>query len=558
MTNKTISLIALFVLTITLVGMVGVSAGAFNSSIVDSGNYSYGHITTLINISLSSDDIFFGAGDVSNVTNVTCYYSTEGATNDSAVLIEILNQSDGQYNFNDTGNLTNIAVLPDFSVGAGYPGYNITCSLFNSTTDLLGMVSAINVSVDNTNPTISEGDGTFGDYTNVSYANAWAFILFNFTITEPNNDTIILELYNSTAIINSTYFTDGTSLINWTNFSGGDGPMLSDDSTYIFNITVNDSAGNIATSTYHMTIDSVLPIPTLTSINATTSSLAITINADGGTSDTNSSCWIEGDSTGMTLVGDTLTQTLFGSSLNCGRSYAYTISCADSAGNTGTSASTSFSTSTCTSDGASSSSSSSSSSSTTVVSEKSTTLDITPATGASLTNFQDDLGVEEIKLNVNTQATDVKVTVKRFDTKPSAVSVAKEGKVEQYLQIETQNLLDKLTSAVVTIKVEKNWLTTNSIDKTNVALFKFNNSTNAWDELSTVYKTEDESYTYYEVQLSSFSYFAISEKAVVEEKDNTGFQKLASNQTLTWVVIVVAVLAAIIGAVFFLNKKKKR
>lgn len=349
---------------------VSVLAGtSFNNTLVASGNYSSSVITTFINISSGTLDEYTASG---NITNITCSYNESGgATNYSAIIRSFANISHGQwYNFSDSGagNLSDLSGLADSS-DVTYPstavGYNFTCVVSNSTGDILDMISVANVTIDNTAPTVTAVVPTAGDYANVS-GRTWGFIYFNLTIEEPHNDTIRFELYNSTALINRTDFTDGTSKwINWTNFSGGTGPALTDDSTYVYNVTVNDSAGNTATVTRYFTLDRVAPVPTLTSINATTTTLAITLNADGGTSGTNLSCWFEGDTTDVSIVGAGTSQILYGTGLNCGTTYSYLVSCQDTAGNSGSSSSTSFATSACPAGGGYSGGSSGSSSSTT-------------------------------------------------------------------------------------------------------------------------------------------------------------------------------------------------
>ena len=139
---------------------------------------------------------------------------------------------------------------------------------------------------------------------------------------------------------------------------------------------------------------------------------------------------------------------------------------------------------------------------------------ITPESEVKLSAFQEELGVEEIKITVTEKAQNVKVTVKKYDSKPAEVTVEKTGKVNKYLQIETENLGNKLSKAVLTVKVEKSWSSDNSVDKADIVVSKFDETAEKWNELSTLYKEEDDTYYYYEVQLTSFSYFAIGEKAL--------------------------------------------
>ncbi len=211
------------------------------------------------------------------------------------------------------------------------------------------------------------------------------------------------------------------------------------------------------------------------------------------------------------------------------------------------STSTSFSTNTC-------AGGSSGPSTTVSVVEKVNIVNIVPETELILSNFEEDVGIKELKLSVTEAANDVKVTVRKFDTEPAEITVSKTGNVHKYLQIETQNLGTKLERAVLTIKVQKNWLLNNEIDKANMALFRFNEAAGTWDELSTVYQNEDDTYYYYDVELTSFSYFAIAEKVIGEPGEEP--EPTEENLLWLWIVIGIVVVAVIIGGGIAVKKKK--
>ncbi|MFC1682451.1 LamG-like jellyroll fold domain-containing protein, partial [Nanoarchaeota archaeon] len=105
--------------------------------------------------------------------------------------------------------------------------------------------------IDNTNPLVDYGVGTAVDGANLSQSN----IYINISITELNEDSIVFLLWNSTSEVNSTTFTDRTRTINWTNLAYGN---------YTYNVTVNDSVGNLNTSlTRTITLDTTNPTVTL-------------------------------------------------------------------------------------------------------------------------------------------------------------------------------------------------------------------------------------------------------------------------------------------------------
>ena len=180
-------------------------------------------------------------------------------------------------------------------------------------------------------------------------------------------------------------------------------------------------------------------------------------------------------------------------------------------------------------------------------------------------NFDTETGIKEIQINVNNEAQNVKISVTKYNDKPAAVSVEKTGKVYQYMQIKTENLADKLEKAIVTIKVKKTWVSENGLDKDRIALFKFNENSEEWDELLTVYNNSDDTYDYFDVELTSLSYFAISEKTVVaeEEEEETSVVKDIledlgitgeGEKSLKWLWILIGVLVA--AALYLVMNKK--
>ena len=185
---------------------------------------------------------------------------------------------------------------------------------------------------------------------------------------------------------------------------------------------------------------------------------------------------------------------------------------------------------------------------------------ITPGVAAIKSDFNLDAGVKEIQIEVNSEAQNVKVTVSKYDGKPAAVSVEKTGKIYRYLEIKTENLADKLKKATVKVQVEKSWITDNGLTKEDVAVFKFNENSDEWNELSTIYSSEDDTSYYYEISLDSFSYFAISEKAVVAEETLREVipEKERERKVPAWMgaVIILVVLAILVGGSVVWMKRK--
>ncbi len=107
--------------------------------------------------------------------------------------------------------------------------------------------------LDTTLPLIAFGDGTLADYANQTTDSIYA----NVSVTETNEANITFVLYNSTALVNQSIFTDGTRAVNWTTLP---------NEVYTYNVTIYDDAGNSnATSTQTATIDDDGPTLTFAS-----------------------------------------------------------------------------------------------------------------------------------------------------------------------------------------------------------------------------------------------------------------------------------------------------
>lgn len=169
---------------------------------------------------------------------------------------------------------------------------------------------------------------------------------------------------------------------------------------------------------------------------------------------------------------------------------------------------------------------------------------ITPGNVTIIKDFDTEIGLKQIQIQVRNEAQNVKINVNKYDSRPANVSVEKQGKVHKYLQIETENLTESLEKATITIQVEKSWINESELIKDDIALFKFNESSEAWDELVTIYTEEDDTYYYYDVELTSFSYFAIGEK-------------VKADLLWLWIIIGIAVLLLIVGVVLVVLKGKQ-
>ncbi len=127
-------------------------------------------------------------------------------------------------------------------------------------------------------------------------------------------------------------------------------------------------------------------------------------------------------------------------------------------------------------------------------------------------------GVTEVSIEVNQETTNAKVKVSAYDSKPTEVSSSYPLKTYRYLQISTENLNENLEKAKVKFEVDKTWVTEQSLDKNDLAISKFNEQEEVWDELETSFDSEDDNFYYYTVELDSFSFFVVGEKKTIIEQ----------------------------------------
>ncbi len=136
---------------------------------------------------------------------------------------------------------------------------------------------------------------------------------------------------------------------------------------------------------------------------------------------------------------------------------------------------------------------------------------VSPEEPTTITSFE-GTGVKEITIEVNQETINVKIEVAKYEEKPTEVSVEVSGKNYNYLEINTENLNESLEKAIVKFEVGKTWVSNNSLNKEDLVVSKFDEQGEVWNELETIFDSEDDNFYYYVVELDSFSFFAIGEK----------------------------------------------
>ncbi len=197
---------------------------------------------------------------------------------------------------------------------------------------------------------------------------------------------------------------------------------------------------------------------------------------------------------------------------------------------------------------------------------------IAPETPAVVRVDNAKIAVSEIKLEVNEEASNVKVTVQAITAPPSGTSAA-EGEVYKYLNINKENLDDaNLKSAKVSFFVARTWLAENGVAPANVVLKRY---ADRWQDLPTKVLTSDDENFYFEAETPGFSVFAIGVKAAapaaeaeeeaeeaLEEEEAPAEEAPAApaepaKKSLAWLYALLAVVAVGVVAAFVLMKRKK-
>lgn len=356
-----------------------------------------------------------------------------------------------------------------------------------------------------------------------SFSTSNTSITFNCSAIEDTNlANITLYIWNSTSDLVTTNSTNLTGTSNSTTFNYN----FTYENNYIWNCLAYDNESNYDWGNSNYSLMTKQDFPTITLITPANSStytssstVTFSYNVSDTSSITNCSLLIDNavDQIDTTITKDT-TQTFSKSLSNA--NYNWSIRCYDSLGNQGNSSVYDLTVSYTAPDG--NGGNGGSSLFVPPIQETHSWITITPGVTTIMKDFDEEIGIKQIQIEVNNEAQNVKVTVTKHDDKPANVSVNKSGKVYKYLQIETENLADKLNKSVITIQVEKNWTSKNNVERDDMAMFKFNESYEVWNELETVYIEENETYYYYDIELDSFSYFTIAGKVIEEPEAEEG------------------------------------
>ncbi len=134
--------------------------------------------------------------------------------------------------------------------------------------------------------------------------------------------------------------------------------------------------------------------------------------------------------------------------------------------------------------------------------------------------------VTKVVFKPNANLEEEKITIKGYDSKPSAVSSAP-GTAYKYFSVTTTSLGDNMNYAKLTIKIPKSWISSNNIQADSISVL--HNSGSGWEKLSITKEDENTAEVYYSFVTTSFSYFAISGNKIASASDSS--EDAPSNST---------------------------
>ncbi|MFC2134423.1 PGF-pre-PGF domain-containing protein [Bacteroidota bacterium] len=365
-------------------------------------------------------------------------------------------------NGDGTGNLS-------FTVD-GFSGYNIT---------------------DDTVPTITMN--TLGDGNDTFVFNMTFNLTFDGTGTEIDNSTINITVVNSTGTVVSYYF-DNLTCVASSNNEVQDCYIATGLAVDTYNYTIyaadyGGASGNTKLLEFvNVGVDQTEPTIT-----------AFTLNY----ASPRKGQWLNGTCTATDNSGGTVTAVVTGLDTTSTGDKTATCTATDIAGNVNTS----------TIDYTVRRASSSGSSTSYVLpnpQKTSSWSELKPNIPVTMSITNDEIGLTEIELKVTTSKTDVQLKVEKLPVKPANTGETK-GLVYKYLQITKTNFEDAdVNTSTIKFKVEKTWMTDNSLAEDKISLKRFVDD--EWVDLPTHRTTYDIDYYYFEAETPGFSYFAIGEK----------------------------------------------
>lgn len=539
MTKKLILTALAFVFILLTIGIV--SAATFTASVTPTSVNE--DVSYLYNFTVQNTNTTANITQV-NITLPTGF-SLTADTNGTSVSGVSFSNTSTVLTFNKTPLILNgTTEYFWFNATAATPGtYNFTVTTLDTSS----------VVVSNETNSITVNDTTNPDITiNTPSASSWnkADFIVNATVTDASTLSAVEYRYeNSTA--NGTWTAMSNPSGNYWNATFNISSV--GDGNYTFRINATDAGGNSnSTETVFTYVDDTNP-----TISSFTQTKTDTITVGESISASDFSCSASDNSESF---GGSVSTSITGFETGTTGSKTSTCTATDSAGNTDTS-NVSYTVYSAGNAGAGAG----------VVSEPTSTEiipEVKPGEVGKFTKLDSKTGIEEIRIEVNETATSVKISAKKLADKPTGVKVAP-NILYRYLQITATNINeDNLKSAVIQFRVDRDWLTNNSIDNGSIVLYRWFD--NKWNALSTKIVGQDADNIFYEAQTPGFSYFAITGEAVVEEVAEVVEEVVpeaapaavpipaeAITQTGAFIAVILIVIAGLIAYYFVFRKPPK-
>ncbi|MFH1276622.1 MAG: PGF-pre-PGF domain-containing protein, partial [Candidatus Woesearchaeota archaeon] len=330
---------------------------------------------------------------------------------------------------------------------------------------------------------------------------------FNFTsnLVDPAGTENLTNASCELFITNDTGdFANGvnTTVYNATSTTIYNNITLTEDTiTWVMNCTYNNSVATSGARTLIVDVSA----PTITSTSSTSSSITVTTSEVASCRYSNVAGGYGSMSSVMTGSGTT-THTIGGLRSDL----TFYVSCADThIGNAMTLYSTIRTSSSGSGSGSQGSAGGASSSSTGQFSQK-TWASVNKGEKATLNVENGAIGLTDINFVAEDTTYGAWIKAEKLGSLPSSVS-AFSKKVYRQIKVSHGNVEKVMKEATMNFKVEKAWLTENSVSKSNVALFRYVGD--AWVELPSTVGEDDGTYVHYSATTPGFSYFTIGQKA---------------------------------------------
>jgi len=494
--------------------------------------------SNLFNISINNTD----SGVLANVTQLNITLPSSGVfvdlTNGTDSLVTFSNNSNVLSWSNSSGYVVNGSAINYFwfNLSNLIPGnYNLTITTVNSTDSYL---SNISLSVNDTVDTIA----SLGLNPVANYNSSSTNVTFNISCSD-NYNVSSISLYGNWSgswesnFTNYSYTNNTWTEVNVTGISEG---------IYLWGVYCNDSFSNFDFSLNRTIV-----------IDTTNPTISYSCSPSSAYTGGSIACSCSGSDTGSGFNSSSLSYTSSPSTSSTG---TYSLSCSgsDYAGNLGTDT-TSYSITSSGNSGVTSDSSNENSNDS-FVEENNTAspneLDvllyqekyvdkIVPENNTILSGFDNKTGIESINISVNNEVLNLNFSVQVLNENSSELGAKKSGSVLTYFHILPGNLTGNMDYAILTIKVNKSWMSLNNLTKEDISLFRLDESSKVWKQLDTIYKESDSNYFYYEISLEEFSYFAIGEKSHL------------INKIWLWIFIGLAIVLFVVGIVISFKLEHK-